>query len=187
MKANAIIIVIGPSGSGKSSFVKKAIDDMDVLEDIITYTTRPMRSGESEANPYHFISKEEFKYKIEQGFFVEWAQVHGNLYGSSNEQFIAAWQRKKAIIMDVDVQGAKTIKAKYPQAFTVFIKPPNLETLRERLALRDGNSSDLDLRMQNAEKEMQMADQFDAQLINDQFTTSYQHFKKLIEDFLNTK
>ncbi len=184
----AIIIVIGPSGSGKSSFVDKVITELAELEDLKTYTTRLKREGDVDGDPYHFISLEDFEDRIKKDFFVEWAQVHGRYYGSSNEQFIASWQREKAIIMDVDVQGARTIKSKYPQAYTIFIKPPSMKELRVRLAKRDGeNSADLDLRLKNAEKEMIVADEFDAQLINDDFDRSYGEFKKMIEDYLNAK
>lgn len=188
MKQNAVIIVIGPSGSGKSTLLERAVCELDYLEDIITFTTRAMREGETEGNPYHFISREDFESRIEEGFFVEWAKVHDRFYGSSNEQFIAAWQRGKAIIMDVDVQGADTIKQKYPQAFTLFIKPPSLNELRDRVAKRDGaDSRDLDLRMANAEKEMQRADTFDATLINDSYESSYVEFKKKIDEYLKSE
>lgn len=185
---NAIIIVIGPSGSGKSSFVEKAISEMDALEDITTYTTREKREGESDGNPYYFIDRADFEDRIKNGFFVEWAEVHGSLYGSANEQFISAWQRRHTIIMDVDVQGAKTIKNKYPHAFTIFIKPPNIAELRKRIAKRDGDrTKNLELRMANAETEMKLADTFDAQLINDDFDSSYTEFKKMIEEYLQSK
>lgn len=188
MKKNAAIIVIGPSGSGKSTLLDRAVRELDYLEDIITYTTRPMRDGESDGNPYHFIAREEFEKRIDEGFFVEWARVHDRLYGSSNEQFISAWQRNKVIIMDVDVQGAETIKEKYPQAYTIFIEPPNLETLRERVEGRDGaDSSDIDLRMENAKKEMQLSGTFDASLINDDYDTSFALFKKMIEEYLRNE
>lgn len=184
---NQMIIVVGPSGAGKSSFVDKVIQDISVLKDTVTYTTRPMRKGESEGNPYHFVDVETFKQHIKDDFFIEWAQVHDNFYGTPYYQIEEAWNEGRVIIMDVDIQGAETFKAKFPQALTIFIKPPSLDALRQRLAKRDqGKTHNFDLRLQNAQKEMDKASEFDHQIINDDFAKSYAEFKKKIEDFLNT-
>ena len=180
-----IIVVAAPSGAGKSSFVERVSMENPRLVDVITCTTRPMRKGESQGKPYYFISEDDFKKKIEEGFFVEWAHVHNRMYGTSHQELEKVWAEKKCAIMDVDVQGTETFKAKFPHAISIFIIPPSIDELRRRIIKRDGGvPADIDLRMQNAEREMQVASQFDYQIVNDHFETSYAEFKKIIEKLL---
>jgi guanylate kinase len=180
-----MIIVAAPSGAGKSSFVEKISAEDPRLHDIITYTTRAMRHHESQGKPYFFIDKEEFLKKQSEDFFIEWAQVHTNLYGTSYEQVNLAWARDKVVIMDIDIQGVATFKAKFPDAKTVFILPPSIEELKRRVIKRDGAPPpDLDVRMQNAEKEMAKAHEFDVQIVNDDFARSFAEFKKTVENWI---
>ena len=180
-----MIIVAAPSGAGKSSFVEKLSAEDPRLHDIITYTTRAMRHHESQGKPYFFISKDEFLKKQSEDFFIEWAQVHTNLYGTSYEQVNLAWARDKVVIMDIDIQGVATFKAKFPDAKTVFILPPSIDELRRRVIKRDGAPPpDLDVRMQNAEKEMAKAHEFDVQIVNDVFERSFAEFKKTVESWI---
>jgi guanylate kinase len=181
-----MIIVAAPSGAGKSSFVERACREEPRLEDTVTYTTRNMRKGESQGHPYHFVSREEFEAKIKENFFVEWAQVHNNMYGTPYDQLENAWVQGKCIIMDVDVQGADTFKAKYPDAVSVFILPPSIDELRRRITKRDGGvPADIEVRMANAEKELRHASRFDYQIVNDNFDHSYAEFKKIVEELLS--
>lgn len=180
-----MIIVAAPSGAGKSSFVERISKEDNRLYDTITYTTRSMRDGESQGHPYYFIAKEEFEKKIKENYFVEWARVHTNLYGTPYHQIEEAFASKKCVIMDVDVQGAQTFKLKYPDAKTVFILPPSIEELRRRVIKRDGNKTlDLDVRMKNAEIEIGKASEFDYQIVNDVFEQSYSEFKKIVQQLL---
>lgn len=180
-----MIIVAAPSGAGKSSFVDRITHEMPILVDTVTYTTRAMREGEFEGLPYHFVSREKFQELVEKGFFVEWAEVHTNLYGTPLHQLEDAWAKNKVIIMDVDVQGAATFKAKYPDAATVFILPPSIEELRRRVEKRDkGRTQNLEVRMANASREIAKAHEFDYQLVNDDFERSYAEFKKLVESLV---
>jgi guanylate kinase len=180
-----LIIVAAPSGAGKSSFVEKLAAEDSRLHDIITYTTRPMRHHESQGKPYFFISKEEFDKKIKEDFFIEWANVHTNYYGTSYEQINLAWAKNKVVIMDIDIQGVMTFKSKFPDAKTVFILPPSIDELRRRVIKRDGAPPpDLEVRMLNAEKEMQKASEFDVQIVNDDFERSFAEFKKIVEKWI---
>ncbi|MEK2645087.1 guanylate kinase [Bdellovibrio sp. BCCA] len=180
-----LIIVAAPSGAGKSSFVEKLSQENPRLVDIITYTTRAMRKGESEGQPYHFISSEDFQKKIKEGFFVEWAKVHTNFYGTSFESIENAWKQDKCAIMDIDIQGVATFKSKFPDAKTVFILPPSIDELRRRIEKRDGGvPADIEVRMANAEKEIREASKFDYQIVNDVFEQSYSQFKKIVEELL---
>src|SRR4051812_16002604 len=107
-RRNLMLILSAPSGGGKSSFLERAIQEIPVLEDTTTYTTRAMRGGESEGHPYHFVSHEQFEKLVAERFFVEWARVHGQLYGTPEHQIHDIWARGHVAIMDVDVQGAGT-------------------------------------------------------------------------------
>ena len=112
-KKVGLIIVAAPSGAGKSSFVERICREDSRLVDTVTYTTRAMRAGESQGQPYHFISNEDFQTKIAAGFFVEYAQVHNNWYGTSLWQIEQILAQNKVVIMDVDVQVAATFKMKF--------------------------------------------------------------------------
>ncbi len=180
-----MIIIAAPSGAGKSSFVDRITREIPILRDTVTYTTRSIRAGESEGNPYHFVTKEKFLQLRVENFFAEWAVVHENLYGTPYHQLNEAWERGEVIIMDIDVQGAETFKRKYPDAMSIFILPPSLEALRHRVTKRDGKvPADLEVRMRNAEVEIKRASEFDYQIVNDDFDKSYQQFKIIIEDLL---
>jgi guanylate kinase len=184
-----MILVAAPSGAGKSSFVDRAIAEIPQLEDVITYTTRSMRHHEVQGHPYHFISNEDFQKKVEQGFFVEWAKVHTNFYGTSRESLEFAWKREKVVIMDLDIQGVRTFREKLPQGLkTIFILPPSLEELKRRILKRDKVApADMDIRMKNAAIEMAESVHFDYKIVNDEFETSYNMFKKIIEELLGLK
>jgi guanylate kinase len=182
-----MIILAAPSGAGKSSFVERVCREDDRLVDTITYTTRAMRKGESEGHPYFFVSQAEFETKVQQNFFIEWAWVHANLYGTPYDQIEEAWKRNKCVIMDVDVQGARTFRSKFPDAKTIFILPPSIDELRRRIEKRDGKvPADIEVRMANAEREMREASTFDQQLVNDDFEKSYGVFKKIIDVWLKS-
>src|SRR3954465_7875755 len=107
-----MVIIAAPSGAGKSSFVSRITREYPVLCDTVTYTTRSMRAGESEGDPYHFVSHDRFRQLMSDNFFVEYANVHGNMYGTPMHQLADAWSKNRTVIMDVDVQGAETFKRK---------------------------------------------------------------------------
>jgi guanylate kinase len=186
---SSLIIVVGPSGAGKSSFVERAVEEMPILVDVITCTTRKMREGERQGYPYHFLQLEDFQKKINAGYFVEYAKVHDNYYGTPKNQIEQTWAEGKAVIMDVDVQGAETFLKKYPQqAKAIFILPPSIDILRKRVILRDKcEPHDLDLRMENGKKEMSRANEFDYQLVNDDFEVAFSKFKKIIEKIVSPR
>lgn len=183
-----ILIVASPSGGGKSTFIHKAINEFSELFDIVTYTTRQMRTGESQGNPYFFISDQEFKERIEQSFFVEWAKVHTHYYGTARNSIEDCCTQGKVAIMDLDIQGVTTLVKVYPEAETVFLLPPSIDELRRRVLSRDKTPpKDLEIRMKTAQKEIAAANQFKHQIINDNFTIAYSQFKKIIEDLVRKK
>lgn len=183
-----MIVVAAPSGAGKSSFVERICREEPRLVDVITYTTRSPRPGESEGNPYHFLDRTEFEKRISEDFFVEWAHVHTNLYGTPWDQLHTAWSRGLCVIMDIDVQGTATFKEKFPDARSIFILPPSIDELRRRVSGRPGGAPpDIEVRMKNAAIEMAQADRFDFRVVNDEFEPSYAQFKKIIEELLSAK
>lgn len=180
-----LIIVSAPSGAGKSSLCQRALQEFSQLIDSVSYTTRSPRVGEMEGNPYHFVSEKKFLELKDSGFFAEWAQVHGNFYGTPRHQIEDASRDGKIMIMDLDVNGAYHLKKTYPDAVTIFILPPSVDVLRARITARDqGKTPNLDLRLKNAESEMKEASNFDHRLINDEFEKSYLEFKKIIKSLL---
>ena len=184
-KKAQMIILSAPSGAGKSSFIDRILKEFPKIKDTITYTTRAMRTGETEGNTYHFVTRERFCSLKEEGFFVEHAQVHDNFYGTPLHQIHDAESEGRVLIMDVDVKGASTFKNKVPGAVSIFILPPSMDELKRRIQGRDKKlPEDLEIRLINAQMEMSLAHSFDYRIVNDHFEESYLQFKKIIEDLL---
>jgi guanylate kinase len=183
-----MLIIIGPTAVGKSSVLEHALNDFPQLCDIITYTTRPMRQGESEGAPYHFVKEERFKELLARHFFIEWAFVHGRLYGTPRDQVEAAEKNGKVCVMDIDVQGAKKLLQQYPQAVTVFLLPPSVDALRQRFVKRGVTSeADLNNRLESAQKEMAQAHDFQHVIVNDDFDSAYSKVRNIIENLLKNQ
>src|SRR6185312_7771386 len=157
-----ILLIIGPTAVGKSSLIDRVLAEYSDLVDLITYTTRPPRVGESEGQPYHFVTEERFKELLAQGFFIEWAHVHGRMYGTPRDQVEHAARSGKVVIADVDVQGAKSVLKEFPRTTTIFLKPPSMDALRHRFIKRGITSqADLEKRLESAKIEMAQADHFE--------------------------
>ncbi|MCB0393611.1 MAG: guanylate kinase [Bdellovibrionales bacterium] len=183
-----LIIVSAPSGAGKSSLCNKALQEFPELVDSVSFTTRAPREGETNGNPYFFVSQAEFEKRINEDYFAEWAKVHEFYYGTPRYQIEDAFRNGKHLIMDIDVQGANSLKAKYPDCHTIFVLPPSIEELRRRLEARDsGKTQNLEIRLKNAEKECNQADRFDYSLVNRDFDKAYADFRKIIEIILNKR
>jgi len=187
IKKSNLIILVAPSGAGKSSFLSRILEEDARLRDLVTYTTRTPRANEVEGQDYFFVDEENFLQRESEGFFIETARVHGNLYGTPLDQLKRHWSEGKAVIMDVDVQGARAIRAKYLNALTIFIMPPSIDELRRRILVRSNGKppANLELRLENARREMEQAEEFDIRVLNDEFESSYAQFKKIIEESLD--
>lgn len=180
-----MILIAAPSGAGKNSFMQRALSDFPQLQDIVTYTTRQMREGEVSGVDYHFVTREDFEQKIEKNFFVEWSPVHDSLYGTSHKSLEDSWASGRVAIMDIDVQGVDKFTQIYSDAISIFILPPSIDELKKRILSRDKKPpANLELRLQNAAKEIQLAHKYDYQLVNDNFEKSYLGFKKILEELL---
>lgn len=180
-----LLIIAAPSGAGKNTFINKLKEDFPKrVVHSISYTTRKMREGETNGDPYFFIEMSDFKEKIEDSYFAEWAEVHGNLYGTSIAQLEKEWSNNRWVVMDVDVKGASNLKALFPEAHSFFILPPSIDVLRQRLELRQGKTDDVELRLANAVDEMLKAPDFDYQVTNDVFEEAYQEFHKIVANLV---
>jgi guanylate kinase len=167
MKGN-LIIVSAPSGAGKTTLVNDVVRRDQRVKSSISYTSRSPRAGEVDGVDYHFVSVDIFKRMIERGDFLEWAEVHGNLYGSSRHAVEEYRSAGFDVVLTIDVQGAATARDLYPEAINIFILAPSYQDLIKRLSRRGGDSSDdLKLRMQNALDEIKQYDEFDYVVIND--------------------
>ncbi len=180
-----LIIVSAPSGAGKSTLCAKLVGEYPEIIENVSFTTRKPRNKEEDGVDYFFIDKREFQEKVSRDFFVEHAQVHGNFYGISFAQIDTAIRAGRPIILDIDVQGAKTLIKKFSDALTVFVLPPSIEELERRLKARDhGTTNNFALRISNAASEMTQAGVFGHQIVNDDLNRAYSEFKKVVENEL---
>ena len=162
-----LIVFSGPSGCGKTTLVKRVIAELDDLAFSISFTTRKRRDSEIDGKDYHFVTKDEFKLKIQNRDFVEWAQVHGHYYGTSFHE-IEKKETQKGLILDVDIQGARQIKNYDPKALLIFVFPPEFQELKKRLLLRgDETQESISKRLFVAKKEILSYHEFDFFIIND--------------------
>jgi len=168
----SILVVSGPSGSGKTSLARSVCEELgEKAYFSISTTTRPIRKGEENGVDYFFINKEEFLKDIENGYFLEWAEVHGNFYGTSKRQINEALKKGKIVFLDIDVQGHEAVRKDYPDIVTsVFVTTKNKKILFERLNQRGTETEEtLEVRLINAMHEMKKIPEYDYLLINDNF------------------
>lgn len=170
-RSGAILVLSGPSGAGKSSLLNEVIGDIGECYFSISTTTRPMREGEIDGIHYHFVDEAEFKKDIEEEFFLEYAFVHGNYYGTSIKPVKEALKDGKLVIFDIDVQGNATIINRLGDITTsVFISPPTLSELKKRLEARSTDSQEvIDRRIDMAKREIQRISEYDFLIVNDDF------------------
>jgi guanylate kinase len=176
-----LFIISGPSGAGKSTILSAILRKRPQLRYSISYTTRSPRGDEQDGVDYHFISEVAFRNKIEAGELAEWAEVHGRLYGTSAtvEEALAAGQD---VLLDIDVQGAKRLFAKCPDAISVFIATPNMEELKKRLMKRGTDSPEaVERRLKDAEEEMTHAHLYDHVVVNDDLSQTVSRLEAILE------
>lgn len=163
------MVVTGPSGAGKDSVIGKLRELGFDFGMITTTTTRSMRPGEAEGQPYYFVSREEFEQRVEQGDMVEWAEVYGNLYGSTKTEVERVRRKYPVVIIRVDPQGARTFKEMIPDVITVFIQPPSFEFLEKRLVNRASDAPEVIAhRLEIAKQEMQNVEFWDYRITNNE-------------------
>ena len=180
---NGILFVLSaPSGGGKSTILKKVMANLPGLVFSVSHTTRNPRPGEEDGRDYHFVSRDAFQHiqQRQPSGFLEWAEVHGNLYGTSRDEVEQHLQSGRDVILDIDVQGAmQVVEAADP--VPIFITPPSLEELEKRLRNRGTESEqDLALRLQNARDEFAFKDRYEYLVVNDQLQKAVESLRSII-------
>ena len=182
-KDGHLFIISGPSGTGKSTILRAIRDKRPELGYSISYTTRSPRGREQDGVHYHFISESAFRNMMESGELAEWAEVHGHFYGTSATYIETSIAEGKSVLLDIDVQGAKKLTAKYPDAISVFIMPPDMRELQRRLNKRGTDRPEaVDRRLSNAEAEMAEARGYDHVIVNDDLAEAILRLERLIEE-----
>lgn len=165
-----LFIVAAPSGGGKTSLVKKLIETLDHIEVSVSHTTRAMRPGERDGVDYFFIDDKEFIKMVNDNAFLEHAKVFNNFYGTSIEQINARLACGIDVVLDIDWQGAEQIRRSFPDAVSIFIIPPSLDALKQRLTNRQQDNHDvISDRMKKAQDELSHYPEFDYLIVNDDF------------------
>ncbi|MBW1988226.1 MAG: guanylate kinase [Deltaproteobacteria bacterium] len=169
----ALFVVSAPSGAGKTTLVNLVRERLPNLAYSVSSTTRPPRAGEVHGRDYFFLSEQEFKKGVEEGRWAEWARVHGNYYGTDARWLEDALDAGCFLLLDIDVQGARQIKQRFPDGVFVFILPPSMEELKRRLAGRGTDDPDVVARrLADAEWEMDNRDFYDHEIMNDDLETA---------------
>lgn len=179
-----LFVISGPSGAGKGTLLAELRKQRPDLGLTVSATTRSPRPGEVDGTSYYFLSDEEFRRRIAAGEFVEWAEVHGHLYGTLVSEVKRLLAKGHSLVLEIDVQGALNVRKVYPDAVLIFIEPPSLQALEERLRGRGTeDEASIELRLKNARHEMELADQYDACIVNDTVDRAAQELGSVMRRF----
>ena len=176
-----LFVISGPSGSGKTTLVARVLSNIENLYFSVSYTTRRMREGEVSGEHYEFVSREKFLELIEGEFFAEWAEVHGNFYGTPKEDIARHIGKGADVILDIDVQGAKRLRGVFNDAVFIFVVPPSAEILERRLRDRKSEKDeDLSIRLGIARHEVSCSKCYDYIVTNDEIDAAAENIKAVI-------
>ncbi|MBL7110453.1 MAG: guanylate kinase [Bacteroidales bacterium] len=184
-----LIIFSAPSGSGKTTIVNHLLEQDLPLSFSISACTRTPRNNEQHGKDYYFLSVDEFKTMIEREEFIEWEEVYkGHFYGTLKSELTRIWSLKKHVVFDVDVAGGVNLKEQFAdQALALFIMPPSISVLKDRLENRSTDSPEkIKIRLEKSEKELEFADKFDLVIVNDQLNVAVQEAYNAIVNFLKS-
>lgn len=176
-----LYVISAPSGAGKSTLCRELLDIFPELRHSVSFTTRQPRLGEVEGKDYFFVSREEFLRLVAEDGFAEWAEVHGNLYGTAIKTLQESRESGIDLLLDIDCQGAAQLKRKQVEGVNIFILPPSLKELRLRLESRNSDSPEtIETRIANAADEIRAAGWYDYILVNDIFSRTVEELKAII-------
>src|SRR5437660_8459346 len=176
-----VYIISAPSGSGKSTLTNELLKLVPNLDFSISYTTRALRGSEQNGKHYHFVAMQEFQRMIEAGEFLEHANVHGNCYGTARQFLRDAGRNGHDLLLDIDVQGAEQIKRNLTDAISIFVLPPDRETLEWRLGNRSEDSAEvIQRRLQAAAREIEQYEKYDYVLINDKLQEACENLRAIV-------
>lgn len=188
LKKGKIFVISAPSGCGKSTIINTIIDRGDIpLNFSVSATNRAPRAGEQDGVHYHFLTTDEFRQAVAEKRFIEWEEVYpGRYYGTLKDEVRKALDRGENVILDIDVKGAMNVKKQFgDEALTLFVLPPSIEALRQRLISRGTDTpSVIDERVEKAQYEISHADQLDCRIVNDDLERAIADTRKIILDFL---
>lgn len=174
------IIISSPSGGGKTTVVERLLKTDKSLSRVVTATTRAPRTGEKNGKDYHFWTEKEFLSAVKKGKMLEWAKVHVNYYGIPKKSVDGLIKKGICPVLVIDVQGAKTVSQKYPNAVKIFILPPSLDVLKARIAARKDNTQNIEVRMKTAKKELKEISHYDYVVLNDELKKAVSDTKAII-------
>lgn len=180
-KEGLLVVMSAPSGAGKTTLCEEIVRCFPDLHHSVSYTTRSPRPGEKDGEDYHFVSKEKFQEMIDNGRFAEWAEVHGNRYGTATDSIREYQRNGLEVILDIDEQGAKQLRNEFPNGVYIYILPPSWEELEERLrSRRTDSNSDIEKRLENAKEELRYIECYDYIVVNDDFNEAVSTLKSII-------
>jgi len=175
-----LFVISGPSGCGKSTLIRKVRRNLGDLEFSVSHTTRAPRPSEKDGIEYYFVTEKAFERMVREKRFIEWARVHGHLYGTSRAE-VDRKSRRRDVVLDIDVQGARQVRARVPGAVHVFIMPPVAGELRRRLERRHEDSPEaVERRLKNARAEIRAYGEFDYVVVNDDLAKAAADLKAVI-------
>jgi guanylate kinase len=161
-------VVAAPSGTGKTTVCRRVVEEEDLVDFSVSHTTRARRAGESDGLDYHFVSREEFQRMVDTGAFLEWAEYNGNLYGTSWKAIEEPLERGRDVLLEIEVQGAAQVRERRADARFVFLLPPSLAVLEQRLSARGTDDpAEVARRLALTERELAAAERFDYAVVND--------------------
>lgn len=176
-----IFIISAPSGAGKTTLVRRVMEELPGLRFSVSYTTRPPRANEREGIDYHFVTPEVFREMIERDQFLEWAEVLGHYYGTAQIRGEALREEGVDLVLDIDTQGARKAKERLSHAVLIFLLPPSLDTLRERLVGRGLDSPEtIEFRLAHAKRDLEEVHWYDHLIVNDQVEEAVQRLKTIM-------
>ncbi len=180
-RAGLLFVVSAPSGAGKTSLCRAITESTENLTHSVSYTTRKPRPGEIDGRDYFFVSEDRFRTMVKEGDFAEWAEVHSHLYGTSRRVLDDMIDEGIDVILDIDTQGAKQVKAKYDHAVFIFIMPPSIEILEERLRSRKSDNEDeIRKRLLRARDEIKDYRQYDYIVVNRDFDRALSELRAVV-------
>ena len=186
MPRGHLFVLSAPSGTGKSTLIDRAVREIPDMWHSISGTTRKPRDYEKEGVHYFFMERNAFKKSIDEDLFLEWAEVHGEFYGTPSDAVDDHLDKGENVIMDLDVQGAIQVKGRRPETQLIFIMPPSLEVLRKRIETRRTETeAAIQRRLSIAEKEMDHRDQFDFVIVNDELDKALLELKSILRGGVN--
>lgn len=187
-QAVMVFIISGPSGAGKSTLCEHLRAQLPQLNYSVSYTTRGAREGEIAGRDYHFIDSATFRRRIDENYWAEWAEVHGHFYGTSARFIEGHLAAGRPVLLEIDVQGAIQVQARYPDSITIFIAPPSLEKIRLRLVQRGTDSDEtIARRMAAARQEMDQRRSYRHVIVNDDLEQAKAALTSMVQSYLDEK